>query len=222
MTLRPRDRIAIGVIAIAALIAAFYLLVLKPEQHKAASLDTAIASQRQTLAQEEQAVAAGRQAQAKLKAEAAEWSALRLAVPNQSNIPALLDLLERNANAVHVKMQAISLSGASGSSSPAATTSTPSSSSSSGSSSSSNSSTKAATGVPVQLTFAGGYNALNKLVHRLDSLVVFSGNAVHATGPLMTIGNVSLTGSPNLNVQLNATIYQLSAAASAAGATTGG
>ena len=78
------------------------------------------------------------------------------------------------------------------------------------------------TGVPVQLTFTGGYRALNALVHRLDALVVMSGNAVHASGPLMSISNVSLSGSSNLTVQLSANIYQLSAASSAAGATTGG
>jgi hypothetical protein len=221
MNLRPRDRAALGVVLVAVVIGAFYVLLLKPEQHKAASLDAAIATQRSTLVQEQQAVAAGRQAQAQLKAEAAEWAALRLAVPNQSNIPALLELLERNANAVHVKMQAISLSGAGGSSAsspspPTTTTAT----TTTGQSSSAGSS--AATGVPVQLTFDGGYAALNKLVHRLDSLVVFSGHGVRAAGPLMTISNVSLSGAPKLSVQLNATIYQLSAATSAAGGTTGG
>jgi hypothetical protein len=217
MNLRPRDRVALGVVLVAALIGAFYLLALKPERGKATSLDAAIAKQQATLVQEQQSVAAGRQAQATLRAETAQWDALRLAVPNQSNIPALLELLERNANAVHVNMQAISLSGTGGSStssSSTTTTSTGQSSSASGSS--------AATGVPVQLTFAGGYAALNKLVHRLDSLVVFSGNSVRATGPLMTISNVALTGAPKLSVQLNATIYQLSAATSAAGGTTGG
>jgi Type II secretion system (T2SS), protein M len=217
MNLRPRDRAALGVVLVAVMIGAFYMLLLKPEQHKAATLDTAIAGQQAKLVQEQRAVAAGRQAQAQLRAEAAQWAALRRAVPNQSNIPALLDLLERNANAVHVNMQAISLSGSGGSS-----TASPSTTTTSTGGSSSASGSHAATGVPVQLTFAGGYAALNKLVHRLDSLVVFSGNSVHATGPLMTISNVSLTGAPKLSVQLNATIYQLSAATSAAGGTTGG
>ena len=49
-----------------------------------------------------------------------------------------------------------------------------------------------------------------------------SGHTVHATGPLLSISSVSLSGSPNLTVQLTATIYQLSAASIAATATTGG
>lgn len=205
MTLRPRDRIALGVVIVAVAIGAFYMLALKPEQQKAKSLDASIAAQQQTVAQEQQAYNAGRQAQATIKAQQAEWTALHVAVPAQSNIPALLRILAKNAKDAHVKMSSITLASASGGA-PAPTATA----------------TAGATGVPVQLTFAGGYAALNALVHRLDSLVVLSGNRVRATGPLMSISNVSLSGSPDLTVQLNATIYQLSAATTAAGATTGG
>ena len=130
----------------------------------------------------------------------------------------LLRLLERNAEAVHVQMQSITLSGGSGSSTGSSTTSSTASSTTAGSSAA----TAGATGVPVQLTFAGGYRALDALVHRLDRLVVLSGDAVHASGPLMSISNVSLSGASNLTVQMSATIYQLAAASTAAGATTGG
>jgi len=78
------------------------------------------------------------------------------------------------------------------------------------------------TSVALSLTFAGGYIALHNLVRRLDGLVVVSGNKVHATGPLLSISSVSLTGSPKLTVQLTATIYQLAAPAAATAATTGG
>jgi hypothetical protein len=211
MTLRPRDRIALGVVLIAALVGAFYLLALKPEQQKASALDVAIATQRQTLGQEQQSYQAGREAEAQLKSRHAQWAALRVAVPEQSDIPALLRILESNANAAHVQMEAIQLSGASGSSPGSA---------SSSSSTSSTGSSSGATGVPVQLTFAGGYRALDALVHRLDGLVVLSGDSVHANGPLMSISNVTVSGAPHLTVQLSATIYQL--AGSSAAATTGG
>lgn len=214
MTLRPRDRIALGVILLVALVGAYYMVALKPEQHKAAALDAAIASQQQALTQAEQSYGAGRNAQASLKADGAEWAALGLAVPNQSDIPALLRTLERTANAVHVKMQAITLSGSSAS--PGSASAAPTASGTSTSSSS------AATSVPVQLTFAGGYTALNSLVHRLNGLVGVAGGKVHATGPLVSISSVSLSGAPKLTVQLSATIYQLAGAQAAAGATTGG
>jgi Tfp pilus assembly protein PilO len=198
MSLRPRDRIAVAVVLLLAVVAGYYVLALKPEQNKATALNAAIAVQRKTLAQEQQAYAVGRAAQASLQADAGQWAALRLAVPTQSNIPALLRTLERTADAVHVKMQAISLPGAT-SVAPAA--GTPGAS--------------AATPIPVQLTFEGGYTALNSLVRRLDRLVVVSGAAVHATGPLLSISGVSLTGQSGLTVQLTATIYQLAAATAA-------
>jgi Tfp pilus assembly protein PilO len=193
MSLRPRDRIAIGVVLLLVVVAGYYLLALKPEQNKGNALSAAIAVQQKTLAQEQQEYAVGRAAQASLQADAGQWAALRLAVPPQSNIPGLLRTLERNADAVHVNMQAITLSGAA----PAAGPVTPGAS--------------AATPVPIQLTFAGGYTALNNLVRRLDSLVVVSGGTVHATGPLLSISAVSLTGGSGLTVQLTATIYQLTA-----------
>ena len=73
--------------------------------------------------------------------------------------------------------------------------------------------------MPIQLTFSGGYVALNKLVSKLTGFVAISGGKVHATGPLLSIGSVNLTGSSKLTGNITATIYQL---ASPAGATTGG
>ena len=124
MTLRPRDRIALGVVLILALAGAYYLLALKPEQNKASTLASSITAQRQALTTAEANYAAGKAAQASIRSNAPEWAALRKAVPDTSDIPALLRVLERNANAVHVKMQAITLSGSS--SSAAGTTTTPS------------------------------------------------------------------------------------------------
>lgn len=201
MTLRSRDRIALIAILVLALIGACYLLVLKPEQHKASALDAAIAKQQQTLTTAEQNFAAGRAAQASLQKQSKQWAALHLAVPEQSDIPGLLRILERNADAVGVKLQAIQLSGGS---------STSSSTSSSGTGGSST--TDGATGVPVQLTFAGGYIALDKLVRRLNGMVTVSGNTIRATGPLLSISNVSLSGSSPLTVSLTASIYQLAPA----------
>lgn len=168
MNVRPRDRVALVVMGVLALLAAFYLLALKPERQKVSSLDSQIASERATLTQAEQSYATGRQAQAALKADTAEWDSLRLAVPAESDIPALLRTLQKTAAQVHVHMQAISLGGASGSTSSGASAAsvTPASASSSSTASSSPSaapgaagtttstaSAPQATAVPVQLSF---------------------------------------------------------------------
>jgi Tfp pilus assembly protein PilO len=207
MSLRGRDRIALGVVLILALLGAYYLLILKPEQQKVSALDSQIATQRSALTSAQASYNEGRAALKSLSSDGAEWTALRLAVPAQSNIPALLRTLEKTATKVHVNMQAITLTGSASSSTTAVapTTAAP-----------------AATPVPVQLTFSGGYKDLNNLVRRLTGLVDVSGGKVHATGPLLNISNVSLTGAPNLTVQLTASIYQLPGGSSASGTATGG
>jgi Tfp pilus assembly protein PilO len=211
MTLRKRDRIVLGIVAAAALLGAFYMLALKPERQQVSSLQSQIATQREALATAQQSYNAGRAAQAALKVDGREWAALKLAVPEQSDIPALLRTLEKSADSVHASMQSLSLAGATGASAAASATAVPAPGTSTAA--------PAATPVPIQLSFSGGYVALNKLVSKLTGLVAISGGKVHATGPLLSINSVNLTGSSNLTGNLTATIYQL---AGPAGATTGG
>jgi Tfp pilus assembly protein PilO len=196
----------LGVVAVIALFGAFYMLALKPERQKVSSLDTQIATARASLVAAQQSYTTGKRAQAALKANAAEWSAIHLAVPNQSDIPALLRTLQSTADAVHVHMQSITLSGASAASTAAAAT--PATPATPGATTAP--AVPTATAVPVSLTFAGGYRALDTLVRQLNSLVVISHGKLHATGPLMSISTVSLTGSGKLAVQISASLYQLS------------
>jgi len=215
MNLRPRDRVVLAVVAVVGVLAAFYMLALKPERQKAGALQAQIATQQQALATAQQSYTVGRAAQASLKKDGAEWAALKIAVPEQSDIPALLRTLEKNAKSVHVSMQALSLSGSGTSAAapaPAATTPTTPGGTAAAT-------TPAATPVPIQLTFGGGYVALNKLVRKLTGLATIAGGKVHASGPLLSINSVALTGTKSLTGQLTATIYQL---ASPAGTTTGG
>jgi hypothetical protein len=217
MSLRRRDRIVLAVAAVLAVLGAFYLVALKPERQQASALQAQITTQQQALTAAQQSYNVGRAARASLKTDGPEWAALKLAVPQQSDIPALLRTLEKNAKSVHVSMQAISLSGASGST-PAAPAPAPATTGAAPTTGAA-AAAPAATPVPIQLTFAGGYVALNKLVRKLTGLVALSGGKVHAAGPLLSINSVALTGTKSLTGQLTATIYQLAAPA---GTTTGG
>ena len=210
MKLRGRDRILLGVVAVIALFGAFYMLALKPERQKVSSLDAQIATARSSLVAAQQSYTTGKRAQAALKANDQEWAAIHLAVPNQSDIPALLRTLQSTADAVHVHMQSITLTGASSTGTAAATPTpaTPATPATPGATTAP--AVPTATPVPVQLTFAGGYRALDTLVRQLNSLVVVSHGKLHATGPLMSISTVSLTGSGKLAVQISASLYQLS------------
>lgn len=218
MTLRPRDRIALGVVLVLGLLGAFYKLALAPERQKASTLESQITSERAQLTTAQQSYATGRAAKASLTADVAEWNAIHLAVPSEPDVPALLRTLQKTAKAVHVDMQAISLSGASGTSAAAATPSVPTTTSGS----TTTTTAAAATPVPVALSFSGGYTALNNLVRRLTGLVEMSGGAVHATGPLLSVGTVNLSGTSDLTVQLTASIYESAATSSTSGTTTGG
>jgi hypothetical protein len=210
MTLRPRDRVALIGILCLALVAAYYLLALAPERAKVTALDGAIATQQQALAQAQQELVAGRAAQAALGANAAEWNSIKLAVPAQADIPALLRTLQQTASAEHVKMRAITLTASSSATAPSSSTTSSAAASS------------ATIATPIQLTFAGGYLPLEGLIQRIDGFVVVSGVVVHATGPLLTIASVQMSGTNSLVAQFTATIYELSASSTASGTTTNG
>jgi hypothetical protein len=221
MSLRRRDRIALGVVLVLGLFGAFYKLALAPERQKASTLESQIASERAQLTTAEQSYVTGRKAQASLKADVAEWDAIHLAVPTQPDIPALLRTLQKTAKDVHVNMQAISLGGGSAA---AATTTTPTTPAAPATTAGSTTATAvpAATPVAVQLSFSGGYTALNNLVRRLTGLVGMSGGTLHASGPLLSVGSVNLSGTSSLTVQLTASLYESAPASSASSTTTGG
>lgn len=208
MTVRPRDLAALVLVGVVAVVAGFYVLALKPEHQRAAKLNGEIATARQSLATEITKLQTGLAAKQSLTAQDSQAAALARALPQSSDIPALLRLLQGNAHAVGVQMQSIQLQGSStGTAAPTTPSTTTTTTTAAGS----------ATSVPVTMTFTGGYNDLDKLVRRLDHLVVLSRtNKVTATGPLMTVSGVQITPGKPLTVQLTATIYQLSALTSAA------
>jgi len=216
MKITPRDRALLGVIAVLLACAAFYELVLTPERHAAARLQAQVTAAHARLARAQQRELQGHAAEVALRASQSDWEATQRAVPQVSNVPALLKLLQRSAQAARVSMQSISFNGAGTSSaagaSPAVTAATPS--------------TRGGTNtLPVTLVFDGGYQALNRLVHRLDALVNVSRRHIAASGPLIGIGAVTLSPAGNssdhsaLSVQLTATIYQRAAASAVVGST---
>lgn len=212
MKLTSRDRVLLGVVAALALCAAFYVLVITPERHTAAHLQTQVAAARTKLARAQQRMVAGRAAETALKASQDDWGATQRAVPEVADVPALLKVLTRSAHSAHVSIQSISLSGSS-------TTST--------SATQAASSVAGATAIPVSLSVQGGYQALNRLVDRLDAFVTISRRSIRSHGPLIGIGNVSVTSAPSsshssaLSIQLTATIYQRQATSAATTGATG-
>ena len=220
MNISARDRALLAVVVGLAVLAAIYVLVLGPQYTRAGQLQKSVLAARQKLSVAQQQYATGRAAQRRLSATTADYAAAHRAVPGQSNIPALLRLLQRTADAANVSIDSISLSG-----SGSGTTSTPSPAATPGAATTSTGG--GAQTVPVSLTFGGGYQALNRMVQRLDTFVLVSHGHLRAAGPLVGISSVDLTpqsnsGASRLSVTLSATIYQHAAAASVNGATSGG
>jgi Tfp pilus assembly protein PilO len=201
MTLTVRDRILLAVIVGVLVVVGFTHFALSPQRHRAAILETQVTAAQAALANARDRYATGHAATASLHGNAPAWAAAQRAVPQVSDIPGLLRLLERNAQKAHVSMQSITLAGAPASAGAVGPTSS-----------------EGATEVPISLSFDGGYQALNRLLAQLDDLVVVSGDSLRASGPLVGISNVSLatggtgaSGGTGLSVSLTAVIYQHSA-----------
>ena len=202
MKMTPRDRVLLGVLVVLLLCGGFYKFVLTPERHRANQLQTQITAAENSLAKAQQRELTGHAAELAVGKDQPDWTAAQHAVPNTANIPALLKLLAQSANRAHVTMQSITLSGAASSSAAPVTTAV--------------NGALGLTSVPVSLTFSGSYQALNRLVNRLDTLVTVSHRRLRASGPLVGISAVTVTPSATgsgsaLSFALTATIYQRSA-----------
>jgi Tfp pilus assembly protein PilO len=203
-TLRPRDKIALGVVASLLVVVVFYFVAIAPQRSKVSNLNASIATQLQTVSQDQAQYASGRAAQISLRVNRSQWEAVKRAVPAAANIPGLLRILQRNANSAHVTMQSVDLTGANTgvSATPTVPTSGP-------------------TAVPVSLTFSGSYQNLERLMRELDGLVVEAGSSVHVRGPLVSVGSVSLAADPKgLNASVSASIYEANDASTAGTSTT--
>ena len=60
-------------------------------------LESQVATERAQLTAAQRSYANGRQAQASLKSDVAEWNAIHLAVPSEPDVPALLRTLQKTA-----------------------------------------------------------------------------------------------------------------------------
>jgi Tfp pilus assembly protein PilO len=205
--LRPRDRLALAVVAGVLVIVGIYFLVLNPQMSKVSDLNSQIALQKATLNRDQMTYQEGRAAQISLRTNRREYAAVRRAVPVTADIPGLLRLLQNKSNAAKVRLQSVSMSGngGAGESQTADTSTGPT----------------AESEVPESLVFSGSYQAIEQLARQLDHLVVLDGdNGIRASGPLVTIGSVSLAGGSRVAATLTASIYEQSPASTASTPTT--
>jgi hypothetical protein len=188
-----RDRIVIVGLAVLAILAAGWLLLVSPERQQAAQAQGQVETARQKLQSAQAQVANARTAQTSYSSAYASVVRLGKAVPPQQEVPSLIYELEQASNERSIDFNSIT-SGSSGGSSAASSTAA----------------TAAATGfsqMPFTFIFKGSFFGLAHLLHQIDGFarITAAGGAmstaaagapvpggVQVSGRLLTIQGVNL------------------------------
>jgi hypothetical protein len=220
-----RDRLVVIGLGVAAILAAFWFLLVTPARKEAAELSQQVASAQQTLSSAQEKLDTARAAETKYQSDYAAVVKMGEAVPPGPEVPSLVYELDQLSNSKNVEFASITSSGSgSGSKSTASASSTPGA---------------APAGfqqLPFTFTFKGSFFALYKLLNRLDGLAAQTEKGVEISGRLLTIQSANLTGggqeakggaegkkSGELTGQITATAYVLPASQGlTAGATPAG
>lgn len=109
-----RDRIALTVVAMAALLGAYWFLVLAPKREQAATLKTQIATQRTRLQTAQSDLAASQAARSSYAANYTAVAQLGKAVPADDDIASLVYQLDSTAGASSINFQSIKLASSPG------------------------------------------------------------------------------------------------------------
>ena len=234
-----RDRLVIVGIAVLAILAAGWLLLVSPERKQATQAQTQVESARQKLQSAQSQVASARSAQASYSSAYASVVRLGKAVPPQQEVPSLMYELEQASNQRAIDFTSI-MGSSSGTTASATATATPAGFSQ----------------MPFTFVFKGSFFGLAHLLSQIDGfarITAASGSGaaaastaadssatpagVQVSGRLLTIQGVSLTlesqgsagsgssGSSGgtLSATITATAYVLPASQSlTAGATAAG
>jgi len=221
-----RDRTILMVIAMVAVIAAGWLLVVQPKRTQAAKLQSQINSEQSKLASVRQQLAAGDAARAAFAKSYTSLVRLGEAVPTDDDTPSLIYQLQTAAKSTGVDFQGLTFNAGSGGSAPASTSSATQASAAAlppGA-------TIGSAGFPVEpftFTFTGNFFHLANFLGRLQRFVIATDRSVSVSGRLMTLNAINLgpgpTGFPQITATIGATTFLLPASQGlTAGATPAG
>lgn len=224
------NRVIVAMVAVVALAAAFWMLMLSPKREEAAKLGTEVAQLQETLAVHQAEVEQALAAEQRFPAEYQQLVVLGKAVPADDDTASLLVQLDRIAGHAGVRFQTFTLDSASAGEAPAPEAPAPEASTGAageGVPASNPTPTEvsastlplgasigpAGLGVmPYTLTFKGSFFQMADFIHGLDSLVKTKNAQVDVTGRLITIGGFSLSadsngGFPKLDATFSVTTY---------------
>lgn len=232
-----RDRMVLGVVVLAAGLAAFWFLALGPKREDAKKLTDQVSAQQGRLSTAQSDLAQSQAARNAYKTNYSTVARLGKAVPADDDVPSLVYQLERTAEGAGVDFRSIKVSGGGSSATPAPPP--PSSTSSAGSKSGTAAATTAqpaasptqgasaglppgssvgAAGfptMPFSFQFDGSFFQLANFFDRLERYVVSGKTGVDVTGRLLQIDGISLnaagSGFPHMTASVAATAYLLPA-----------
>ncbi len=225
MKLSSSNRMVVAMVAVAALGAAFWMLVLSPKRDELKKLDAKVGKLETSLAQHEAEVAEAEEARDEFPTNYRELVVLGKAVPGDDDIASLLVQLNRISRTADVKFNTLTLESEGGGEAPTPeapapeeTGATPASEVTPTEATASTLPLGASIGpaglavMPYVLDFSGDFFELADFIKGLDSLVKTRSEEVAVDGRLMTIDGFSLAaddnrGFPHLKATFSITTY---------------
>jgi type II secretion system (T2SS) protein M len=212
-----RDRRIILVVAIAALVAAGWFLVLSPQHDQASQLSSQIATQRQQLNSALSDVATGLAAKREYPHDYATVARLGTAVPDDDGVASLLVQVQQAAQASDIDFRSLKVGGGSGGAAPAPPAPpTPAAATQASTATLPPGASVGAAGFPTMpfgFQFQGDFFHLDDFLGRLQRFLVVRNSAVDVSGRFMTLDGIALEagpkGFPQIQAAVQATTYLL-------------
>jgi|1186.fasta_scaffold09001_2 hypothetical protein len=238
MTLSRTNKMLLAVVVAAAVVGAYWFLLLSPQREKATQLQGDVAKKQTELTQAQSQMATYEKARTAYKANYARFAKVGKAVPADDDVRSLLVQLDSASNRSNVDFNTVEV----GTGSAAGATAAAGSANGSATPATTASTTLAkapglvpigSTGVsalPFTLSFDGSFFGLAGLFNRLEHFVSVRNDKVSASGRLLRIETLQITpgakGWPSMKADIGAASYVIdpvtAPAAPAAGATSTG
>ena len=193
--MKPRDRLVLAIVGVAALAAAFWVLALAPKRERANELAVQVT---QAVARRDAATAKAvhaEHAKADYAADYATVARLGKAVPPQADVPSLVFQIESAARGSKVDFRKVAVEDTPATV-PGATAAT---------------STSGISLTPVTFTFEGSFFSLQRMLREIDRFSRVKGSKVSVSGRLLTLDQVKLSagraGLPKVKAEITAVAY---------------
>lgn len=221
-----RDRIALSVLAAAAVVAGFWFAVLAPKRENVRQIDAALTTQRQRLDEAQASATKARAARDRYDQDYSAVAMLGKAVPQQDGVPSLMYQIDASARDAKVDFTSITSdagtagTGTSGTAAPAATT--PATGTTAGAA---GAAAVAPTPMPLSFVFKGSFFDMQHMLERVHDFVRTSGQGLVVSGRLLSVDDIQLEpmseGFPRVQATISASAYTMPAPTTPTGGTAG-